>query len=246
VQAKCQSMLSPSTKRWQKAKLSKCIAGTAASEYHSKVCNGLEGICMKRQDANAELNEINLEAAEILADLVERAIRPYIIAIYAPRINHPNDISQVGTGFLVQNGGEVTLVSARHVYYGQTGTELPGDKVFFVNGVLHSVGDLRRNHIYGAEGLDLACVRLPEMPFEKGMSPEWMLPTDEPTHISVMGYLARDFKRSRKSRTLRPAPRLYSNQCRKLTSTSIVMEYPKSRNRIVNGGVKVGHVAAQK
>ncbi|UDF04041.1 hypothetical protein [Asticcacaulis sp. AND118] len=187
---------------------------------------------MKRLIDDRELEAVNLEAAEILADLVDRAIKPYLVAIYAPRIDHPDDISQVGTAFVVQNGAEVVLISARHVFYGHAEDEVPGEKLFFVKGVLKSVGDLTFAQIYGADGFDLACVRLPELALEDGMPWEWLQLFDKPKYISVVGYLARDFKRSRHARTLRPKPYLYSNKCRKLTSLSVVMEYPKSKNRI--------------
>jgi hypothetical protein len=60
-----------------------------------------------------------------------------------------------------------------------------------------------------------------------------------PSFITIYGYLARDFKRSKATGVLRPAPYIYTNKKKESEFGYVVLLHPKSRNRNTNDGMKV-------
>lgn len=165
-------------------------------------------------------------------------VQPHLVAIYELPPEPKEHPVQVGTGFKVRDTDCVTVLTAKHVLYGHDGSENPGDKAIFTPSGLKKLGELRLPEV--ASVRDLAAFRVAEFPLSDCLPLTCLSPTEvTPLAVSLVGYLARDFRRDAKSGFLRPATRIYTNTRVDYASGYVAFKHPKARNIATDTGVKV-------
>ena len=167
-------------------------------------------------------------------------VQPHLVAVYEEKTDPKVKTDQIGTGFLVTNKGRPVFVTARHVLYGHAFDEDPAEKAVMVGGSLKRVGQLQSIQFVNATEHDITVFYADEFGLERCL-PTSALCADKckPPMLMIHGYLARDFKRERRTGMLRPAPWIYTNAAADMPSGYIGLRYPKSRNRNTDTGKKV-------
>lgn len=170
-----------------------------------------------------------------VSEAFQRLLLPHLAAIYAP-IDEER-VNQVGTGVIFRSRKRHLLVSATHVFVGNSGSELPGDKAILVAGGLRQIADLPEPFILQSPLYDLAAIAVDGLDEQCGL-PESAIATsgNHPKAISICGYLARDFRRSDAKGVLSPAPYIYSNLSTGVQEGHIGLRYPRNRNRNTKTG----------
>ncbi len=131
-----------------------------------------------------------------VSNIASEVITPYLVAIYADGARPPHVSEQIGTGIRMSHEGKSFLVTAKHVLFGNDGTGNASEKCIFAgHGPLRRLGHLGPANV--VHDLDLAVVRI-EAFSEEPCLPSPCLSADEgvPPLLTIIGFLARDFKRS--------------------------------------------------
>lgn len=149
-----------------------------------------------------------IDPTEYMTEVSEDAqisVLPHLVPIY----NQRDD--QVGTAFLTMWHGKQLLVTAAHCLFGATFTEKAEDKQVFADGALKPLGQVTRSKVAFTKEMDVAIAQV------DGFAPSRVLPytalqigVPAPERVSIVGYLARDFRRSAADTVLRPKPFCYS------------------------------------
>jgi hypothetical protein len=137
---------------------------------------------------------------------IQEMAQPHLVAIY----NDKPD--QVGTAFLTIWHGKPLLVTAKHTLFGATFNENPLAKQIHLDGDLRTLGEIVDSEIADHHDLDVAIMHV------RGFDLARCLPytalqfnASYPGIISLVGFLARDFHRSKTESTLKPQPYCYTN-----------------------------------
>lgn len=185
-----------------------------------------------QQDSKTGGEEIN-DVMQLISDNAVKYVQPCLVPIYGQRLEPRHTEVQVGTGIRVLHNECTFLVTAKHVLFGHDGTEDASDKCIFAGGGLHQLGYFRPADVYHA--FDLAVVRinafaadpcLPSSCFSEGI--------EFPNLITMIGFLARGFRRSVQEQRL-------GNQVRVFTDHRVDFNagYPALRHirkRVVDAG----------
>ncbi len=167
-------------------------------------------------------------------------VQPHLIAIYREVVEPRLKTEQIGTGFRVNYEGYAVLITAKHTLYGHNDDENPWEKAIFVAGSLQMIGHLRSHELVRSKDHDLVAMRVDELNPGQCFPSLCLSPVDaKPIAVTILGFLARDFRRDATSAVLRPAPYIYTNFRRDLGTGYIGLRYPKSRNRSTDSGKKV-------
>jgi hypothetical protein len=163
-------------------------------------------------------------------------VRPHLVAIYNGPKNEPD---QVATGFLVACKGRPILLTAKHSLYGLSGDEDPMTKSIFVNGELKFIKELKSHSLIVDPNNDIVALYVDEFPPEQCFSlADLWRSQDTPRLVTILGYLARDFKRDRRT-GLHLAPYVYTNKAHDHGTGYVGLLHPKSLNRNTASGKKV-------
>lgn len=137
---------------------------------------------------------------------IQQLVQPHLLAIYDERPD------QVGTAFLTLWHGKPLIVTARHTLFGKSGNDDPFAKQIHVDGDLRLLRDVSLSRIESNKELDVAIMHV------GCFDPKRCLPytglqfaTPLPGMISIVGFLARDFHRSKSDSVLMPKPYCYTN-----------------------------------
>lgn len=159
-------------------------------------------------------------------------VQPHLVAVYEEKTDPRVKTVQIGTGFLVRHRDRPVLVTAKHVLYGHEFDEDPSQKAVLVGGLLRKLGQLDAVHLVNSDEHDLTVFYVDEFGLERCLPSSVLCPGGgDPAMVTIHGYLARDFRRDRKTGILRPAPRVYTNSRFNLGAGYVALRYPKSRNR---------------
>lgn len=169
-----------------------------------------------------------------LSHKLETLVLPSLVQIYVSNPKKPVVPEACGTGFLVNIRKRAAIITAKHVLFGNTGTENPGEKSFHVDGKFVYVGDCDDGNIlvgstdvavfYADKLSALPRFHLSNLSVVSGTS----------SLYTVVGYLARDFKRP--SPHLSPAPRSFTQKALPVKNNRIYMSYPQRNNINTNTG----------
>jgi hypothetical protein len=165
-----------------------------------------------------------------LSNACERLIFPNSRAIYVPF--DERRVNQVGTGIVFRDEQRRVLVTAKHCLFGHDGGEPPGDKAILIEGFgLRRVADMLSGEVAHSSAFDVAAFEIAGLPAHVGFDRD-TLPgrTEQPGHVTVCGYLAKDFIRSLARNELAPRPMLSSNTGVAMNRHYIGMKYEKRRN----------------
>lgn len=159
---------------------------------------------------------------EAVRDAAEGFVQPSLIAIYGDRPD------QIGTGFLTVWNAKPLLVTAKHVLFGHKFDEDPLKKLVHVGDGLEAIGALKASAIADNQELDLAAVHITGFPVDLCLA-YTALRFDEapPGSMSITGFLARDFRRSKEESTLRPKPYLYTGTTKQLAGGLIGINHER-------------------
>jgi hypothetical protein len=167
-------------------------------------------------------------------------VQPSLVAIYDEKAEPQIRTEQIGTGFLVRCGGRPVVVTAKHVLYGHLYDEDPAEKAVFVEGSLKKLAQLNSIQFIKAKEHDLTLFYANEFDLQRCLPPSVFEPAGyELAMVTIHGFLARDFRRDRRTGILKPAPRMYTNIRVDLGEGYVALRYPKSRNRSTDTGTKV-------
>ena len=167
-------------------------------------------------------------------------VQPYLVAIYDEKVEPQIRTEQIGTGFLVRRGDRPVVVTARHVLYGPVFDENPAEKAVVVKGSLKKLGRLKSIQFINAKKHDLTLFYADEFEFQRCLPSSVLDPAGcDLVMVTIHGFLARAFRRNRRTGILRPAPRIYTNIRVDLGQGYVALRYPKSRNRSTDTGKKV-------
>jgi hypothetical protein len=149
-----------------------------------------------------------------------------LIAIYDERPD------QNGTGFLTVWNGKPLLVTAKHVLFGHEFDEDPLKKQVHVGDGLKALGELKVSRIADDQELDLAAVHITGFTLDRCLA-YTTLRFDEapPNALSIIGFLERDFRRSKEESALRPKPYIYTGTTKELDPKHVGIKHPR-RGRI--------------
>ncbi len=102
------------------------------------------------------------------------------------------------------------------------------------------IGDLASHEIIFSKHYDLVALYVDEFEQNRCLPSSCLCPVEAtPRAVTIHGFLARDFRRDASSGQLRPAPWLYTNTRKEQGAGYIGLNYPKSRNRNTDSGLKV-------
>ena len=136
-------------------------------------------------------------------------VQPYLVAIYD--LNNGMAV-QIGTAFLVKWKCAPVLITAKHVLFGHDFKENPGEKFLFVNGRLKQISCCNTSDVFKIEEHDLCAIQVNDFSIDQCFNfPVLQTQISTTDQLSVLGYLARDFRRNAREETLRPSPFLYTN-----------------------------------
>ena len=169
---------------------------------------------------------------EVVPEAAAELVQPYLIAIYDERPD------QIGTGFLTVWNGKPLLVTAKHVLFGHKFDEDPLKKQVHVGDGLKAIGELKASRIVENQELDLAAVHITGFPLDRCL-PYTALHFDEapPKTLSIIGFLARDFRRSKEESVLRPKPHLYTGKTKELDPKHIGIVHPRRGRTVRHQGI---------
>jgi hypothetical protein len=150
-----------------------------------------------------------IDPGELISEVplaIQEMVQPHLVAIY----NDKPD--QVGTAFLTIWHGKPILVTAKHTLFGVAFNENPLAKQVHLDGDLRTLGEISDSEIADNHDLDVAIMHV------RGFDPARCLPytalqfnASPPRMISLVGFLARDFHRSKTESTLKPKPYCCTN-----------------------------------
>lgn len=157
-------------------------------------------------------------------------VQPHLVAIY------DETPTQLGTGFLTIWNGKPLLVTAKHVLYGHDFDEEPDSKQIFVGDSLKSVAELAFSPIISDEKMDAAILFIKVITVDQCL-PYTCLKFGEtiPESLSIMGFLERDFRRSKTESTLRPKPYIFTGKTIPLDNPHIGISH-RRRGRTTDTG----------
>lgn len=140
-------------------------------------------------------------------DAAAEFVQPYLLPIY-------DDVpDQIGTGFLTVWNGRPLLVTAKHVLYGHGFDENPMSKLIFLWGTLNTIEEMAESQIIHDERMDVAILHIKSIPLERCLPYTCLkFETAPPEALSIMGFLERDFRRSKADSTLAPKPYIYTGK----------------------------------
>lgn len=146
--------------------------------------------------------------------------QPHLIAIYDERPD------QIGTGLLTVWNGKPLLVTAKHVLFGHEFDEDPLTKQVHIGDGLKAIEELKISRITDNEELDLSAVHITGFPLDRCL-PYTALRFDEapPEALSIIGFLARDFRRSKEEGVL-PAQAISIHRGDKATGSRTYRHQP--------------------
>jgi hypothetical protein len=151
---------------------------------------------------------------------IQEMVQPHLVAIY-------NDVpDQVGTAFLTIWRGKPLLVTAKHTLFGVAFNENPLTKQLHLDGDLRTLGEVSDSEIADDHDLDVAIMHVRGFDLARCL-PHAALQFDAspPSLISLVGFLARDFHRSKTESMLKPKPYCYTNLRADVGPQSIGMTY---------------------
>jgi hypothetical protein len=119
---------------------------------------------------------------------------------------------QVGTAFLTIWNGKPLLVTAKHTLFGKSYNENPLAKQVHLDGDLRTLGELSDSAIADDHDVDVAITHVRGFDITRCL-PYTALQFDVPlpSAITLVGFLARDFHRSKIEATVMPKPYCYTN-----------------------------------
>jgi hypothetical protein len=159
--------------------------------------------------------------------IAETIVQPSVIPIYEDPPDVPRGVKQIGTGVRIQHNGRHFLVTANHVLVGHSGNEEPRFKCIFVDGELRRLAHVGAANAYHHH--DLAAVEIKSFGNEPCLPSSCLSQDEEGARlVSLIGYLARDFKRSLRDEALRPRPRIYTNKGAPYREGYVAMLHPKA------------------
>lgn len=173
-----------------------------------------------------------LNFMEVVGIRSKKLIEPSLVPIYARPDGVDTKTAQIGTGFLINLGGNCILITARHVLFGHRYNEDPFTRHIVFNGRLRGLFEIKSGEIFQDKNNDLAAVCVNELRMDHCLPISVLLPRDATCSlIAIHGFLARDFRRHIRAGVLRPQPNLYINRrfVRGAGYTGVM--YPKSKNR---------------
>ena len=139
------------------------------------------------------------EVMQLISDNAVKYVQPCLVTIYGQRLEPRHTAIPVGTGIRVSHNARTFLVTAKHVLFGHDETEDPSDKCIFAEGALHQLGHFRPADVFSA--FDLAIVRIDALAADPCLPSSTLSEDDEfPKWITMVGFLARGFKRNAKER----------------------------------------------
>lgn len=170
-----------------------------------------------------------IDAAQKAAEVL---VLPSLVAIYSDHETKGGTAlpRQTGTGFLVSWSEQAALITASHTLFGYDNAEDPGRKSVFVDGGLRYLDDLRWSTIGSVSGYDLAAIYLAAFPVARCLPQQSVQPVGDPKLVTLVGYLARDFNRSRSESRLVNRPSVYTNKVRSVADDIISFHYPRKKN----------------
>ncbi|MER9414054.1 trypsin-like peptidase domain-containing protein [Mesorhizobium sp. M0589] len=142
-----------------------------------------------------------IEPAKLISETVKESVLPHLVAIYDDRGD------QRGSAFLTMWNGNQLLVTAKHCLFGHKFNEKPATKSIFDGNELRSLDVVARSQVACNQELDIAVVHVEGFASNRAL-PYSALQFNEPAlgMVSIVGYLARDHRRSLLDSTLRPKP----------------------------------------
>lgn len=160
------------------------------------------------------------ELVKHVPDAASEFVQPYLLAIY-------DDVpDQIGTGFLTLWNGHPLLVTAKHVLYGHSFEDDPCSKQIFVGGELKTIQEVAASPIIEDQRLDLSILHMKDVPHERCLPYTCLkFQSVPPKMLSIMGFLERDFRRSKLESTLTPKPFIYTDKLKPLDEEFIGITY---------------------
>lgn len=151
--------------------------------------------------------------------LVESYLK-HLVAIYDDKDNN------IGTGFLTWWNRKQVFVTAMHCLYGASFSEDPYIKQVHVDNGLVPLDNVLIGKILSNQQTDIAVF------YAQGFDADRAIPYSalqfnkhQPDMITVVGYLARDFRRNRSDETLRPKPLSHSDKSVSKGSEKVAVRY---------------------
>jgi hypothetical protein len=165
----------------------------------------------------------------------EKLILPHLVAIYRGSRDDPE---QIATGFLVRCRSCSVLVTAKHSLYGEGGEVDALTNMVFVNGELKFIGELKSHRLITDPDNDLVVFCVDEFPVDQAFPVESFCQNPKVSAmVTILGFLARDFKRS--GTALHPAPYVFTNKASDRGPGYVGLLHPKSLNRNTESGIRV-------
>ncbi|TCQ71311.1 hypothetical protein EDF68_1285 [Ochrobactrum sp. BH3] len=163
----------------------------------------------------------NEQMIKEIPEVVQEIVVPRLVAIYDDRN------AQIGTAFLTMWKGRQLLVTAKHCLYGPTFSEDPWIKKIYVEDQLVELNTVATSTIACTQNLDVAIVHVSGFRNDRAL-PYSVLQFNKtpPDRLTLVGFLARDFKRDISAETLRPAPFCYTNTKYAWSSEFVGISYP--------------------
>lgn len=181
--------------------------------------------------------EVRAVVAEA-TNAAERLILPSLVAIYSDHevAGGAPMPRQSGTAFLVSWKGRSTLITAKHALFGHDGLADPLTKRLLVRGGLRRLGEIEWSTISCHSDADVAAVHIDDFPLAQCLPQSAVENSRAPKTAAIVGYLARDFRRSLVEGRLSPAPSVYVNRIRSVDDAIISVHYPRKTNVNTDSG----------
>lgn len=185
----------------------------------------------------SELDQKVQEHFRQIAENATKLAQPFVIGIYAPRFGHKGGVDQVGTGFLLRHAGRTVFVTAKHVLYGHSFDENPGDKLIIAQGALTPIGDLGIGEVCKANDHDLACMIVDDLKDASAVSMDQLAGGDhQAREVTIYGYLAKGLRIDKPNGVLMPDARCYTCTAKDQGQGFIGMKFSWRKFRESNTG----------